>query len=155
MCGMAPLASAPCFHDKAVMALERSSSLVRLPRRLREPKHAIRSMPNSGEGKGAPLNPSGNQLSAIIRCIALYRWTMICVTCCNICTLLAAFQTHLSRCCCMCRRKQQQVEQQIKELGMDSLQERLEDAAQTPAKPPYRLATLIQVSQALHCIAST
>lgn len=52
----------------------------------------------------------------------------------------------------MCRRKQQQVEQQIKELGMDSLQERLEDAAQTPAKPPYRLATLIQVSQTLHCI---
>ena len=28
---------------------------------------------------------------------------------------------------------------------MDSLQERLEDAAQTPANPPYRLATLIQV----------
>ena len=38
---------------------------------------------------------------------------------------------------------------------MDSLQERLEDAAQTPAKPPYKLATLIQVSKALHCICLT
>jgi hypothetical protein len=55
----------------------------------------------------------------------------------------------------MCRRKQQQVEQQIMELGMDSLQERLEDAAQTPAKPPYRLATLIQVTQPLYCICLT
>ena len=73
VCGMAPLASASCLHDKAVMALERSSSLVRLHRRLKEPKHAIRSMPNSNEGKGAPLNPSGNQLSAIIRCIALFQ----------------------------------------------------------------------------------
>ena len=32
---------------------------------------------------------------------------------------------------------------------MDSLQERLEDAAQTPANPPYRLATLIQVMIAI------
>ena len=48
-----------------------------------------------------------------------------------------------------CRRKQQQVENQLKELGMDSLQERLEDAAQTPANPPYRLATLIQVTKAI------
>lgn len=48
-----------------------------------------------------------------------------------------------------CRRKQQQVENQLKELGMDSLQERLEDAAQTPANPPYRLATLIQVMRAI------
>ena len=72
MCGMSPVARAPCLHIKAVMALERSSSLVRLPRRLRKPKHAIRSMPDSDEGKDAPLNPSGNQLSAIIRCIALF-----------------------------------------------------------------------------------
>ena len=49
------------------------------------------------------------------------------------------------------RRKQQQIENQLKELGMDSLQERLEDAAQTPAKPPYRLARLIQVVSASRC----
>ncbi|CAL5220305.1 g2293 [Coccomyxa viridis] len=65
-------------------------------------------MPAGDEEKGAPLNPSGNQLSAIIR------------------------------------RKQQQIENQLKELGMDALQERLEDAAETPAKPPYRLARLVQ-----------
>ena len=31
---------------------------------------------------------------------------------------------------------------------MDALQERLEDAAETPAKPPYRLARLVQVTSA-------
>lgn len=53
------------------------------------------------------------------------------------------------------RRKQQQIENQLKELGMDSLQERLEDAAQTPAKPPYRLARLIQVLVAMPIGGST
>ena len=42
------------------------------------------------------------------------------------------------------RRKQQQVQRQIDELGMEALQERLESAAQTPANPAYRLSTLIQ-----------
>lgn len=46
------------------------------------------------------------------------------------------------------RRKQQQIENQLRELGMESLQKRLEDAAETPAKPPYRLARLIQVPAA-------
>lgn len=46
----------------------------------------------------------------------------------------------------MSRRKKAQVEAQINELGMETLQERLESAAQMPAQPPYRLSTLIQVS---------
>lgn len=47
---------------------------------------------------------------------------------------------------CLCRRrKQQQVQLQIDELGMEALQDRLQSAAETPANPPYRLATLIQV----------
>lgn len=44
------------------------------------------------------------------------------------------------------RRKRSQIQAQLDELGMETLQERLESAAQTPASPPYRLASLIQVS---------
>lgn len=38
------------------------------------------------------------------------------------------------------RRKQRQIEAQIKELGMEALDERLQSATSTPANPPYRLA---------------
>jgi hypothetical protein len=41
------------------------------------------------------------------------------------------------------RRKQRQVEAQLKELGMEALDERLQSATQVPVNPPYRLARLI------------
>ena len=41
------------------------------------------------------------------------------------------------------RRKQAQIEAQLKELGMEGLEERLQSATQSPAQPPYKLARLI------------
>ncbi|GFR47518.1 hypothetical protein Agub_g9140 [Astrephomene gubernaculifera] len=41
------------------------------------------------------------------------------------------------------RRKQRELEAAIRELGMEALDERLRSAAQLPARPPYRLASLI------------
>ena len=48
---------------------------------------------------------------------------------------------------CNDRKKQKVVQQMMEELGMDMVEERLEDATKTPSQPPYRLSTLIQ---ALH-----
>ena len=44
------------------------------------------------------------------------------------------------------RKKQAVVNQMLSELGLDVIQERLEDAARMPAQPAHRLATLVQVS---------
>lgn len=41
------------------------------------------------------------------------------------------------------RRKQRQVESQLQELGMESLDDRLQLATQAPVNPPYRLSRLI------------
>lgn len=57
-----------------MLALERSSSLFRMPYQPRTYGLSLRSMPTGDEEKGAPLNPSGNQLSAIIRCAHQSQW---------------------------------------------------------------------------------
>lgn len=41
------------------------------------------------------------------------------------------------------RRKSTQVEAHLKELGLESLEDRMQSAVQVPAHPPYRLSTLI------------
>ena len=41
------------------------------------------------------------------------------------------------------RRKSTQVEAQLKELGLESLEERMQSAVQVPLNPPYRLSRLI------------
>ncbi len=41
------------------------------------------------------------------------------------------------------RRKQTQVEAQLTELGVEALEQRLQDSVQVPASPPYKLARLI------------
>lgn len=46
----------------------------------------------------------------------------------------------------VCRKKHAAVNRMLQELGEEILQERLEEAAQMPAMPPHRLATLVQVS---------
>ncbi len=43
----------------------------------------------------------------------------------------------------MHRRKQQQVEADLKELGEEALEERMQSALQTPASPQYRLTRKI------------
>ena len=42
-----------------------------------------------------------------------------------------------------CRRKQEEVAAQLKELGEEALEERLQSATQSPARPNFRLARLI------------
>ena len=43
------------------------------------------------------------------------------------------------------KRKQKQVAELIEELGMDTLEEKLQSATASPARPPYRFVQLIQV----------
>ncbi len=55
-------------------------------------------------------------------------------------TLWAALRLHMQ-----CRRKQQQVQGRLRELGEEGLEERLQMAGESPANPPHRLAKAIQV----------
>ena len=66
-CGMLPTGTATWPCDRAMLVLERSSSHFRIHHQLRKRGFILRSMPTGDEEKDAPLNPSGNQLSAIIR----------------------------------------------------------------------------------------
>lgn len=43
------------------------------------------------------------------------------------------------------KRKQKQLAELIEELGMDTLEEKLQSATASPARPPYRFVQLIQV----------
>ena len=69
--GMLPTGTATWRCDRAMLALERSSSHFRIHHQLRRCSLISRSMPSGDEEKDAPLNPSGNQLSAIIRCAVI------------------------------------------------------------------------------------
>ncbi|GAB4821519.1 hypothetical protein N2152v2_008565 [Parachlorella kessleri] len=65
-------------------------------------------------------------------------------------TLWAALRLHMQ-----CRRKQQQVQGRLKELGEEGLEERLQMAGESPANPPHRLAKVIQdciLSQGKACL---
>ena len=139
-CGVLPTRRTTWHHDKAMLALDRSSSYFRMHHQPKAYDVCVRSMPTGDEEKGTPLNPSGNQLTAIIRCAHRRSKAWLVQQSMQNRPLLLCMR----RVTCH-RRKQQQIENQLKELGMDALQERLEDAAETPAKPPYRLARLIQV----------
>eukprot|EP00879_Flechtneria_rotunda_P029235 GHRR01031533.1.p1 GENE.GHRR01031533.1~~GHRR01031533.1.p1 ORF type:complete len:152 (-),score=34.88 GHRR01031533.1:413-868(-) len=45
--------------------------------------------------------------------------------------------------CLTYRRKSRQVEAQLKELGLEALEERLSSATQNPAQPSYRLSRMV------------